>query len=324
MNIKLFFKVLLLGYFCLILISCELQSDSDFIIKTTDIEKLLKYLGDEDISIVALTLWHMESIDDQQAPDIFISLWEQDGKYNEYYSTNIEDNVLIKLVVASALIQYGYYFSEDNEKYILSQTSSSRIHVRAKATEVLASVGSVKAVEELYRLVLNDEVSRIAFDSLLMIAREEKRILDSDAILLARKYVKNIYSQRHLESNYLNNYIVKINPIEFENGVSDPYKEWEITYESLKVYPKTLRLLKPYSDNNDAYAKYIIGLKYLDGYEVNFDSQRGVDLLLDAAELGYTQAYYELAKRYSTGNGVIQDQRLALYYRELLSKSINR
>jgi TPR repeat protein len=311
----------------LIVPSCEFQSDRDVIIGTNSFDVLMKYLDSDDVNIIALTLWRMESIDDDRVPDLFISIWEKDGKYKKYYNADIENNILIKLIVASALIQFGYYYSESCESYILSESTDSRVNVRMKVAEVLASSYSIKGVNALYDFVLNDvdQVSIRAFDSLLVIAKEQRRLLDRDAILLARQYITKVYGNHDFASNKFKIYIENINEhdVEFNDSVSDVFNETENTYKSIKVYPETLRLLKPYADNNDPYAKYVIGIKYLDGDEVGIDQEMGVRLLLEAAKDGYSNAYYELSVRYATGKGVPINHELEIYYRKLLSKAIN-
>jgi TPR repeat protein len=318
-------KKILFASMCFMLLvqACSADSDRQLIISADSFDELTQFLGNQDIEIVAFTLWRMQSIDDNRVPDLFISLWEKDGKYREYYNKNIEENVLIRMVVASALIQYGYYYSNQVEQYLIQKAHDSREKVRAKAAEMLSSAGSVEAVEILSRLLESDSVnvSIRAFDSLLLIANNKKRLIEPSAVLFAQGKVKQITNNLSLYNPVVQQYINK-NKYKADYLIQSTRKENIRFFPSQRVYPPTARLLRPYVEKGDPYATYLMGIKYLDGDEVERDSQAGVKLLLDAATGGYSHSYYELAERYRDGNGVQKDSDKEFHYRKLLSKSL--
>ena len=325
MQIKshVFYYAVILLLLCVV--ACDAASERKKIVQAKSFDSLVHHLSNDDIEIVAFALWHMETIDDNRVPDLFISIWEKDGKYRDHYDKDIEENILIKMTCAQALIQFGYFFSNDAQHYLLSKTTDTREHVRKKAAELLASAGSVPAVKAMIYMLENDtdRVSISAFESLLLVANKRKRLLDKKAVLSAQEYIRHMEDNLSSYSSAMQNYIQNIgqDKYDFDTALLALGREKPLRYKSIRVYPDTLRLLQPYIDSGDLYAMYLVGKKYLDGDEVKKDPAKGETLLLESAENGYAYAYYELAKRYRTGNGVSKNTDKEFLYRKLYSET---
>jgi hypothetical protein len=250
------------------------------------------------------------------------------GCKQNYYNPEFEDNLLIKMVVGQGLVQYGYFYSKDVEDFILINTNDLRPYVRSKAVEILASIGTVSSVEMLTKVFFNDidMISIRAFDSLLSIARGQKRILPDSGVLLAQEKVMDTYKECDSLSPQVSDYIKNIhkNGFKFKKFVESNNKEGIHVYPSTKVFPLSIRLLQPYVEAGDPYALYMVGIKYLDGDEVDADMEKGLSYLIASAKGGYVDAYYELAQRYGTGEGVPIDKEKELHYRRLLGNSLRK
>ena len=77
-----------------------------------------------------------------------------------------------------------------------------------------------------------------------------------------------------------------------------------------------LRIMAVTTDDEDPGHKFLIGLAYLDGIDVEVDAGRAVELITEAAEAGLPEAMKQLAVMYATGKGVSPEFRKAAGWRE--------
>lgn len=70
------------------------------------------------------------------------------------------------------------------------------------------------------------------------------------------------------------------------------------------------------SKANDAEHSYYMGLAYLNGFDVEMDRERGLQLIQRSAELGFDDAYHRLVEMYRTGDGVARDYSKAIQWQE--------
>ncbi|WP_444902157.1 tetratricopeptide repeat protein [Microbulbifer sp. SSSA007] len=74
-----------------------------------------------------------------------------------------------------------------------------------------------------------------------------------------------------------------------------------------------IRIMEVGSEKGNPVAKFHLGNVYMYGLEsVPIDQKKGFSYLLEAAELGHTQAQYNVAASYKLGEGVPQNSNMAL------------
>lgn len=79
------------------------------------------------------------------------------------------------------------------------------------------------------------------------------------------------------------------------------------------------------SDNkNDPEHRFLIGLAYLEGIDVEINKERGIELITSAAKAGFTEATEKLFWIYMNGNNVQADYLKALQFAELLTQQTDR
>ena len=79
---------------------------------------------------------------------------------------------------------------------------------------------------------------------------------------------------------------------------------------------QALRKVAITSNDSDPEHKYLIGLAYRDGIDVEVDRQRGLDLIKTAAETGHIEAASDLAKMYYYGIHVAKNYEQAAYWQK--------
>ena len=115
-------------------------------------------------------------------------------------------------------------------------------------------------------------------------------------------------------------------PVEMEKTDYDSLKEHFKSFppcvrgeNSNAFHPALLEKLKSIAvtaDDAEPGHKFLIGLAYLDGIDVEVDAGRAVELITEAAETGLPEAMKQLAVMYETGKGVSPDFRKAVRWRE--------
>lgn len=92
----------------------------------------------------------------------------------------------------------------------------------------------------------------------------------------------------------------------------NPYKESDFR----ETLIQTLKKVDISSNNCDSEHNYLIGLAYRDGIDVEINRQRGINLIVSAAELGCTEAANELAIMYYYGFYVKKNLNHAAYWQK--------
>jgi TPR repeat protein len=80
-----------------------------------------------------------------------------------------------------------------------------------------------------------------------------------------------------------------------------------------------LKLVEKRGDSNDARALYLLGMLHNtgdEGWRIERDVDKAVELFHRAAELGYASAYHDLGVMYADGDGVSKDETKANQYSE--------
>lgn len=93
-----------------------------------------------------------------------------------------------------------------------------------------------------------------------------------------------------------------------EAGSADA--EWRLGYWSEnplnyepKNMPEAVRWYRRAAEQNDARAQYGLGLCYLEGLGVEWDEERGLELVCKAADQGHAESQFKLAELYGRGIG---------------------
>ena len=79
---------------------------------------------------------------------------------------------------------------------------------------------------------------------------------------------------------------------------------------------ESLRHLALLENENDPVHTYLIGLAYLNGIDVEVDTERAVELITKAAQAGVLEAIEQLSEMYREGRGVKLDWQEELFWRE--------
>lgn len=96
-------------------------------------------------------------------------------------------------------------------------------------------------------------------------------------------------------------------------GQIDPADE-ENFAKSMKTALRAVALRENDSPEHD----FFIGLAYLMGVDVEVDRDRAVNLITSAADAGLTEAMNKLVQMYSAGDGVAQNEHMAVHWQEKL------
>lgn len=85
------------------------------------------------------------------------------------------------------------------------------------------------------------------------------------------------------------------------------YEEGKAFYDA-EQYDKAVPKLRAAADKGHRKAQYRLGMCYKEGYSVQKDRKKAVELFMKSAKQDYAKAQFQLAKAYLKGKGVPADQ----------------
>lgn len=85
------------------------------------------------------------------------------------------------------------------------------------------------------------------------------------------------------------------------------YEEGKAFYDA-EQYDKAVPKLRAAADKGHRKAQYRLGMCYKEGYSVQKDRKKAVELFLKSAKQDYAKAQYQLGRAYLKGKGVAADQ----------------
>lgn len=97
------------------------------------------------------------------------------------------------------------------------------------------------------------------------------------------------------------------------------YEEGKAFYDA-EQYDKAVPKLRAAADKGHRKAQYRLGMCYKEGYSVQKDRKKAVELFMKSAKQDYAKAQYQLGRAYLKGKGVAADQAKAKTW---LKKAVN-
>lgn len=85
------------------------------------------------------------------------------------------------------------------------------------------------------------------------------------------------------------------------------YEEGKAFYDA-EQYDKAVPKLRAAADKGHRKAQYRLGMCYKEGYSVQKDRKKAVELFMKSAKQDYAKAQYQLGRAYLKGKGVAADQ----------------